>query len=112
MSTPQHDQQLKSFVGRVVGNVETAIVGKTSVVHMVVATVLANGHILFEDFPGLGKTMLARTLALSLGLEFRRIQFTPDLLPGDITGGTVFNRLCKRYRLLTHRLAGSRIKKR
>ena len=99
MSTPQHDEQLRRFVERVSNSVETAIVGKSEVVHTVVATVLAGGHILFEDFPGLGKTMLARTLALSLGLEFRRIQFTPDLLPGDITGGTVFNRATSEFEL-------------
>ena len=90
---------VKEFVDRVVASVERAIVGKTPVVRTVVATVLAGGHILFEDYPGLGKTMLARTLAHSLGLEFRRIQFTPDLLPGDITGGTVFNRATSEFEL-------------
>jgi MoxR-like ATPase len=59
---------------------------------MVMATALAGGHVLFEDFPGLGKTLIARSFAKALGLGFKRIQFTPDLLPGDITGGYVFNR--------------------
>jgi MoxR-like ATPase len=59
---------------------------------MVMATALAGGHVLFEDFPGLGKTLIARSFATALGLSFKRIQFTPDLLPGDITGGYVFNR--------------------
>src|SRR5512143_858598 len=59
---------------------------------MIMATVIAVGHILFEDYPGLGKTLIARSFATALGLGFKRIQFTPDLLPGDITGGYVFNR--------------------
>ncbi|MCK4514696.1 MAG: AAA family ATPase, partial [Spirochaetaceae bacterium] len=59
---------------------------------MVTAALLCGGHVLFEDFPGLGKTLLAKTLAASINLDFRRIQFTPDLLPGDITGGYVYNR--------------------
>ncbi|MBI5295683.1 MAG: MoxR family ATPase [Chloroflexi bacterium] len=59
---------------------------------MVMASVLAGGHVLFEDFPGLGKTLIARSFASVLGLDFKRIQFTPDLLPGDITGGYIFNR--------------------
>src|SRR5512143_2027111 len=59
---------------------------------MIMATVIAVGHILFEDYPGLGKTLIARSFATALGLRFKRIQFTPDLLPGDITGGYVFNR--------------------
>jgi MoxR-like ATPase len=56
------------------------------------AAMLAGGHVLLEDFPGLGKTLIARSFATVLGLDFRRIQFTPDLLPGDITGGYIFNR--------------------
>jgi MoxR-like ATPase len=77
---------------RVIAEVERAVVGKRSLLEMVMAAVLAGGHILFEDFPGLGKTLIARSLATALGLTFKRIQFTPDLLPGDITGGYVLNR--------------------
>jgi MoxR-like ATPase len=60
---------------------------------------LAGGHVLFEDFPGLGKTLIARSFATALGLGFKRIQFTPDLLPGDITGGYVFNRTKNTFEL-------------
>ena len=72
--------------------VERAIVGKTEQLEMVMAAILAGGHVLLEDFPGLGKTLIARSFATALGLDFKRIQFTPDLLPGDITGGYIFNR--------------------
>ncbi|RLD00831.1 MAG: magnesium chelatase [Chloroflexi bacterium] len=66
---------------------------------MVMAAILAGGHVLLEDFPGLGKTMIARSFATALGLDFKRIQFTPDLLPGDITGGYIFNRGESRFDL-------------
>lgn len=82
-----------SELGRkVVTEVERAVVGKRILLDMVMATILAGGHVLFEDFPGLGKTLIARSFATTLGLDFKRIQFTPDLLPGDITGGYIFNR--------------------
>lgn len=77
---------------RVIAEVERAVVGKRSLLDMLMAAALAGGHVLFEDFPGLGKTLIARSFATALGLGFRRIQFTPDLLPGDITGGFVLNR--------------------
>jgi MoxR-like ATPase len=66
---------------------------------MMMASVLAGGHILLEDFPGLGKTLVARSFAKVLGLDFKRIQFTPDLLPGDITGGYIFNRTSNQFEL-------------
>lgn len=82
-----------SLLGRqVVGEVERAIVGKHDLLVMVLSSALAGGHVLLEDYPGLGKTLIARSFAAVLGLEFKRIQFTPDLLPGDITGGYIFNR--------------------
>jgi MoxR-like ATPase len=90
---------VREFAARVRGAVETAVVGKSDTIDMVIAAVLAGGHILFEDFPGLGKTLLARSLAQSTRLEFKRIQFTPDLLPGDITGGQIFNREDSRFEL-------------
>src|SRR5512140_3399112 len=77
---------------KVIAEVERAVVGKRPVLGMVMAAALAGGHVLFEDFPGLGKTLIARSFATALGLGFKRIQFTPDLLPGDITGGYIFNR--------------------
>lgn len=72
-------------------NVERVIVGKGDVVELVLVAVLCEGHILFEDVPGIGKTMLARSVARSLGCTFRRIQCTPDLLPSDITGTYIYN---------------------
>ena len=74
-----------------VAEVEKAIVGKRDTVEKAVLALLANGHVLLEDIPGVGKTTLAKALAKIIGGEFRRIQFTPDLLPGDITGGSVLN---------------------
>ena len=76
---------------RMLAEVEQFIVGKRDAVEMVLLGVLASGHILIEDLPGLGKTLLARTFATVLGLEFTRVQFTPDMLPADLTGATVLN---------------------
>ncbi len=84
---------------QVIAEVERAVVGKRELLEMVMAGVLAGGHILLEDYPGLGKTLIARSFAAVLGLEFRRIQFTPDLLPGDITGGYIFNRTQNQFEL-------------
>ncbi len=72
-------------------NVGKVIVGKAEVIELVLAALLTEGHILIEDVPGIGKTLLARTVAKSLGLSFKRIQFTPDLLPSDVTGIYYFN---------------------
>jgi MoxR-like ATPase len=76
---------------RVLAEVEQVIVGKTGTVKMVLLGVLASGHILIEDPPGLGKTLLARTFATVLGLDFKRVQFTPDMLPADLTGAMVLD---------------------
>ena len=75
----------------VIASVETAIVGKRAIIEEALAALLADGHLLIEDIPGVGKTTLAKSLARSLGCEFRRIQFTPDLLPSDVSGTSVFN---------------------
>ncbi len=75
----------------IIGAIETVIVGKRQAVELVVIGLLCNGHVLIEDIPGVGKTMLARALAAALGAKYRRIQFTPDLLPADITGTSIFN---------------------
>ena len=84
--------EVSALSRKVIAEVERGVVGKRPLLEMVMATALAGGHVLFEDFPGLGKTLIARSFAMALGLGFKRIQFTPDLLPGDITGGYVFNR--------------------
>jgi MoxR-like ATPase len=72
-------------------NVEKVIIGKGNTVELAVIALISNGHLLIEDAPGVGKTMLARSLAKSLDCNFRRIQFTPDMLPGDITGVSIYN---------------------
>ena len=84
-------QRIKDAAAQVKENVERVIVGKGEVVELAIVALLCEGHILFEDVPGLGKTVLAKSLAKSLGCSFRRIQCTPDLLPSDITGTYVFN---------------------
>jgi MoxR-like ATPase len=76
---------------RIVGQVKKVIVGKDAVLEKIMLALLANSHILFEDYPGLAKTLLARSFAMSIGCDFSRIQFTPDLLPADITGTYVYN---------------------
>ena len=75
----------------VLDEVEKAVVGKRLPLTLVLSAVLAKGHVLLEDFPGLGKTLAARSLARVLGLDFARVQFTPDLLPADITGSFLYN---------------------
>jgi MoxR-like ATPase len=90
---------VSSLSRQVIAEVERAVVGKRDLLEMMMASVLAGGHILLEDFPGLGKTLVARSFARVLGLEFKRIQFTPDLLPGDITGGYIFNRTQNTFEL-------------
>lgn len=84
---------------RVVGTVEQAIIGKRMLLDQMLAAILAGGHLLLEDYPGLAKTLIAKSFAAVLGLEFKRIQFTPDLLPSDITGSYVFDRTNGRFEL-------------
>ena len=82
---------VQQVAGAVRENVERVIVGKAEAVELLLAALLCEGHVLLEDVPGIGKTTLAKALARSLGCSFQRIQFTPDLLPSDITGVSVFN---------------------
>jgi MoxR-like ATPase len=82
---------LASATGRIVGNIERVIEGKTGIVRLALAVLLAEGHLLIEDVPGVGKTKLAKALARSIDCSVRRIQFTPDLLPSDVTGVSVYN---------------------
>jgi MoxR-like ATPase len=84
--------EVTSITGKIIREVETAIVGKPLLLHQIMAAILAGGHILLEDYPGLAKTLTAHCFATALGLDFKRIQFTPDLLPGDITGGYIYDR--------------------
>jgi MoxR-like ATPase len=83
--------EASELASRVLTEVERAVVGKRMPLTLVLAAVLAKGHVLLEDFPGLGKTLAARSLARVLGLEFSRVQFTPDLLPADVTGSFLYN---------------------
>jgi len=84
--------EVNPITERIIHEVESAIVGKTDLLHQIMSAILAGGHILLEDYPGLAKTLTAHSFAKALGLDFKRIQFTPDLLPGDITGGYIYNR--------------------
>ena len=79
------------LAGRVLTEVEKAVIGKHDALQLVLAGILAKGHVLLEDFPGLGKTLAARSFAQALGLDFARAQFTPDLLPADLTGSFIYN---------------------
>jgi MoxR-like ATPase len=82
---------IQDFVARVIDNVEHVIIGKRDTIELFVVALLCEGHVLIEDVPGVGKTMLARSIAISLGGQFKRLQCTPDLLPNDVTGVSVFN---------------------
>ncbi|HVA21954.1 MAG TPA: MoxR family ATPase [Candidatus Micrarchaeia archaeon] len=83
--------EVRGHAERVLEQVERAVVGKREVLELVLIGLLADGHVLLEDFPGLAKTLLARSFAQAMTLQFARIQFTPDLMPSDITGSTIFN---------------------
>ncbi len=82
---------------RIIENIERVIVGKRSTVELAVMGLLCQGHLLIEDVPGVGKTMLARSLARSVGCTFGRVQFTPDMLPSDITGVSIFNQNTRQF---------------
>lgn len=95
----QRPEEVHELSSKIITEVERAIVGKKKVLQKIMAAVLAGGHILIEDYPGLAKTLIAKCFATVLGLEFKRIQFTPDLLPGDITGGYIYDRNLNRFEL-------------
>lgn len=84
-------QSAQSIANRIIENVQRVIIGKDHEVRMTLVALLCEGHLLIEDVPGVGKTMLARSISRSIGCEYRRIQFTPDMLPSDVTGVSVFN---------------------
>jgi len=81
----------RTIADRVTANVESVIVGKHREVQLLLVALLCKGHVLIEDVPGVGKTVLAKSIARSIGCTFKRIQFTPDLLPSDVTGVSIFN---------------------
>jgi MoxR-like ATPase len=89
--------QIRQWGERIINNVEKVIIGKRPVVEMALVALLADGHILLQDVPGVGKTMTARALAVSIGGEFRRLQFTPDLMPNDVIGVSIYNQANQQF---------------
>jgi MoxR-like ATPase len=90
-------EQVLAVTKPLIENVERVVMGKREVIELVTIGLLSQGHMLIEDVPGVGKTMLARALAKSLGCTFRRIQFTPDMLPTDVTGVSIFNQKTREF---------------
>jgi MoxR-like ATPase len=88
---------VQDFSERIISNIENVILGKRETLELAVISLLCQGHLLIEDVPGVGKTMLARSLARSLGCSFSRIQFTPDMLPSDVTGVSIFNQVSREF---------------
>ncbi|MCL4489939.1 MAG: MoxR family ATPase [Chloroflexi bacterium] len=97
MSSPLTIQDIQAAGERIRENVERVIVGKGDIIDLALVALVCEGHILFEDVPGIGKTTLAKALARSLDCTFRRIQFTPDLLPSDVTGLAVYNQKTQEF---------------
>lgn len=88
---------VKNFYDKLLNNLKDVIVGKDEVLDLVIIALLSQGHLLIDDVPGVGKTMLAKSLAKSLGCTFNRIQFTPDMLPSDVTGVSIYNQNSKEF---------------
>ena len=82
---------IQQFAQAIIDNVEKVIIGKRETVNLMLVALLCEGHVLLEDVPGVGKTMLARAIAVSMGVDFKRIQCTPDLLPNDVTGVSIYD---------------------
>jgi MoxR-like ATPase len=92
--------ELRDRVSRVLDEVERAIVGKRDALELILLAILCDGHVLLEDYPGLAKTLIARSFAQTTSLEFARIQFTPDLMPSDVTGSSIFDQRTADFRFL------------
>ena len=90
-------EEARSLAGSLIENVETVIVGNHAAIEHLVTAVLGRGHMILDDVPGVGKTMLARSVARSVDSTFKRVQFTPDLLPTDVTGVNVFNEQTREF---------------
>ncbi|MEK7439727.1 MAG: MoxR family ATPase [Chloroflexota bacterium] len=88
---------VQDLSNKIISNIERVIIGKRSTVESVVVGLLCDGHLLIEDMPGVGKTILARSLAKSLGCSFSRVQFTPDMLPSDVTGVSIFDQVSRQF---------------
>ena len=89
--------ETKEIISKLINNIEKVIVGKREAIELCLATLISRGHILIDDVPGLGKTMLARAIALSINADFKRVQFTPDILPSDITGVSIYNQKTQEF---------------
>jgi len=99
-TSPLPISEVTEQVHKIADNIEKVIIGKRQVIEQTLVGLLCGGHILLEDVPGVGKTMLAKSIAISLGCVYKRLQFTPDLLPSDITGVSIYNQQAGEFRFL------------